>query len=208
MPWLKQWAGLTSARATPHYPTRVIAIDSVVAWEVHLSRYRIVRHAALIAALLVLLGTAPTNHTLDFVVPDWMSITTGKEGDTVIVVTAPASSAPIGSCAPPGVYSMQDALVVDVKGQRLRTYLITVVAYAGMPVAEGMPPGTRVRNLMHVRTCEWGEKKFNYYRGAADRRRRGSRGDTTNSTAAKQLPFPRCARASRCPPGNTPMSWS
>ena len=134
-----------------------------------MSRHRLARSVPLIGALLPLLGLSPTEPTLDFVVPSWTSITTGATGDTVIVLTAPTSAATVGNCAPLGLYPMQDALVVDVKGQRLRTYLITPVAYAGMPlVAEGVPPGTRVRNLTHLRTCQSGQVKFDYYRGTAD----------------------------------------
>ena len=134
-----------------------------------MSRHRLARSIPLIGALLALLGLSPTEPTLDFVVPNWMSITTGAMGDTVIVLTAPTSIAPVGNCAPLGLYPMQDVLVIDVKGQRLRTYLIAPVAYAGMPlVTEGVPPGTRVRNLTHLRTCQWGPKEFDYYRGTAD----------------------------------------
>lgn len=134
-----------------------------------MSQHRIARSVPLVGALLALLGLSPTEQTLDFVVPTWMSITTGATGDTVILLTAPASTAPVGNCAPPGVYPLQDALVVDVKGQRLRTYLIALVTYAGMPLSpEGVQPGTRVRNLTHLRTCQWGPKEFNYYRGMAD----------------------------------------
>jgi len=98
-----------------------------------------------------------------------MSIKSGATGDTVIVLTAPTSAAPVGNCAPPGVYPAQDALIVDSTGQRLRTYLIVPVAYAGMPLSlEGVKPGIRIRNLIHVRTCQWGTKEFDYYRGVAD----------------------------------------
>ena len=136
---------------------------------VAMSRHRVARSVPLLGALLALLGLAPTEHTLDFVVPSWMSITTGATGDTVIVLTAPTSTAPVGNCAPPGVYPMQDALIVDGKGQRLRTYLIAPVAYAGMPLSlEGVEPGTRIRKLIHLRTCQWGTKEFDYYRGVAD----------------------------------------
>ena len=118
---------------------------------------------------LALLGHAPTDQTLDFVVPRWTSITTGVTGDTVIVLTAPTSTAPVGNCAPPGVYPLQDALIVDGKGERLRTYLIKPIAYAGMPpLLEGVKPGTRIRNLTHLRTCQWGTKEFDYYQGIAD----------------------------------------
>jgi hypothetical protein len=134
-----------------------------------MSRHWIARSVPLIGVSLALLGLSPTQQILDFVVPDWTSITTGATGDTVIVLTAPTSTRPVGSCAPPGEYPMQDALVVDIKGQRLRTYLITPIAYAGMPLAaEGVPPGTRIRNLTHLQTCQWGQVKFDYYRGTAD----------------------------------------
>ena len=134
-----------------------------------MSRHLIARSVPLIGALVVLLGVSPTEQTLDFVVPNWMTITPGVTGDIVIVLTAPTSTAPVGNCAPPGMYALQDALVVDVNGQRPRTYLIAPVAYAGMPsVAEGVPPGTRIRNLKHVRTCQWGQKEFDYYQGRAD----------------------------------------
>src|SRR5262245_6322802 len=109
-----------------------------------MSRRRVARSVPVLGALLVLLGLAPTEHTVDFVVPSWTSITTGATGDTVIVLTAPTSTAPVGDCAPPGVYPIQDALIVDGKGQRLRTYLIAPVAHAGMPFSlEGVKPGTR-----------------------------------------------------------------
>ena len=118
---------------------------------------------------LALLGLAPTEQTVEFVVPRWTSITTGATGDTVIVLTAPTSTAPVGNCAPPGVYPLQDALIVDGKGERLRTYLIKPIAYAGMPSSlEGVKPGTRIRNLTHLRTCQWGTKEFDHYQGIAD----------------------------------------
>ena len=132
-------------------------------------RHRVAHSVALFGAVLALLGLAPSEQTLDFVVPRWTSITTGATGDTVIVLTAPTSTAPVGNCAPPGVYPMQDALIVDGNGQRLRTYLIKPVAHAGMPLSlEGVKPGTRIRNLTHLRTCQWGEKEFDYYQGMAD----------------------------------------
>ena len=136
---------------------------------VAMSRHRAARLVALLGATLALLGLAPTDHTMDFVVPSWMSITTGATGDIVIVLTAPTSTTPVGNCAPPGVYPMQDALIVDVKGQGLRTYLIAPVASAGIPLSlEGVKPGTRIRNLTYVRTCQWGPKEFDHYRGTAD----------------------------------------
>jgi len=131
-----------------------------------------------IAAIVLIASTAamsaqqrrrvPAGTEVEFIVKAGTNVTTGEDGDILMVTGVPDVDVSIGDCSPTfGFLQIQPATLVDPGGgrpMRLDTVMVTNWSDLSWIVSTtAAPPGTRIENLEHIGRCAG--TTFDKYKG-------------------------------------------